>query len=209
MKKAIIGKKVGMTEIFREDGLVTPVTVIEAGPCTVVQKKTVDNDGYNAVQVGYSAIKENKVNKPLKGHFGKAGQDAKKYLREFKTEKEYNVGDEIKVDIFSEGERVDVSGISKGKGFAGVMKRWNSHRGPMSHGSKYHRRVGSLGASTSPARTFKGKHLPGHMGVDMRTVQNLEIIKVDKDNNLLLIKGSVPGAKGALLFIKDTVKVNK
>lgn len=210
MKKAILGRKIGMTQVFREDGTVVPVTVVEAGPCVVVQKKTVDKDGYEAIQVGFMDVKESKLNKPLIGHFKKANVPYKKYLREFRIENApYNVGDEIRVDTFSEGERVDVTGISKGKGFAGTIKRWNARRGPMSHGSKHHRKVGSLGASTFPARVLKGHHLPGRMGNERVTVQNLEVVKVDPEKNLMLIKGSVPGNKGSLLIIKDTVKVNK
>ncbi|WP_427340458.1 50S ribosomal protein L3 [Caloranaerobacter sp. DY30410] len=206
--KAILGRKIGMTQVFTEDGTVIPVTVVEAGPVKVVQKKTVEKDGYNAIQVGYCDIKEKKVNKPLKGHFDKAGVEYKKYLREFRVENvdEYEVGQEIKVDVFSAGDKVDVTGISKGKGFQGVIKRHNQSRGPESHGSKYHRAVGSLGASTFPARVFKTKKLPGHMGHERVTVQNLEVVKVDAEKNLILIKGAVPGPKGGLLIIKQSVK---
>lgn len=210
MKKAILGRKIGMTEIFKEDGTVIPVTIIEAGPCVVVQKKTTDNDGYDAIQVGFMDVKESKLNKPLKGHFKKANVPFKKYLREFRIPNApYNVGDEIKVDIFSVGEKVDVTGISKGKGFAGTIKRWNARRGPMAHGSKHHRKVGSLGASTFPARVLKGHHLPGRLGGERVTVQNLEIVRIYPEKNLMLVKGSVPGNKGSLLMIKDTVKVSK
>lgn len=207
--KAILGRKIGMTQIFTEDGTVIPVTVIEAGPVKVVQKKTVEKDGYNAIQVGFGDIREKKVNKPLKGHFDKAGVEYKRYLREFRVENidEYEVGQEIKVDIFNAGDKVDVTGTSKGKGFQGVIKRHNQSRGPESHGSKYHRAVGSLGASTFPARVFKTKKLPGHMGHERVTVQNLEVVRVDAEKNLILIKGSVPGPKGGLLTIKQSVKV--
>lgn len=206
--KAILGRKIGMTQVFTEDGVVVPVTVIEAGPVKVVQKKTVEKDGYNAIQVGYSDIKEKKVNKPLKGHFDKAGVEYKRYLREFRVENvdEYEVGQEIKADVFSAGDKVDVTGISKGKGFQGVIKRHNQSRGPESHGSKYHRAVGSLGASSFPSRVFKTKKLPGHMGHERVTVQNLEIVRVDAEKNLILIKGAVPGPKGGLLTIKQSVK---
>lgn len=208
MKKGILGKKHGMTQIFNEKGEFVPVTVIEAGPCVVVQKKTAENDGYNAIQVGFGDVKEKKVIKPLKGHFKKANVPFKRYLKEFRLDDitNYEVGSEIKADIFKAGERVDVTGISKGKGFAGIVKRYNANRGPMSHGSKYHRRVGSMGATTDPGRTFKGKIMPGHMGNEKVTVQNLEVVKVDTALNLLLVKGSVPGPKGSLLIIKDSVK---
>jgi large subunit ribosomal protein L3 len=210
MNKAILGKKIGMTQIFNEEGQLIPVTVVEAGPCTIVQKKEEEKEGYNAVQLGFGYVKERRVNKPSKGHFDKANTEYKKYLKEFKLENnEYEVGQEIKADIFEAGEKVDVSGVSKGKGFAGVIKRWNQHRGPMTHGSKYHRRPGSMGMSSSPSRVFKGKRLPGHMGHKLITVQNLEIIRVDADNNLLLIKGAVPGPKNTLLSIKETIKVKK
>ena len=208
MKKAILGTKVGMTQIFGENGELIPVTAILAGPCTVVQKKTVETDGYNAVQVGYGEIKENKVNKPLKGHFAKANTANKRYLREFRLEDtdSLNVGDEIKVDVFEAGEKVDVSGISKGHGFAGPMKRWNLHRGPMSHGSHSQRVSGSMGMCSYPGRVFKGKKLPGHFGVDKVTIQNLEVVKVDAEQNLILVKGAVPGVKGGLITIRNAVK---
>ena len=208
MQKAILGKKLGMTQVFTEDGLVIPVTVIEAGPITVTQRKTVENDGYEAIQVGYTDVKEVKLTKPEKGHLDKAGIAPKKYLREFRFEDEitYNVGDEIKVDIFAEGDKIDVTGISKGKGFAGSIKRWGSHRGPMTHGSGYHRRPGSLGACSTPSRVMKNKKLPGHMGVEQVTVQNLDVVKVDVEKKLILVKGAVPGPKGGLLTIKNTVK---
>ncbi|HHV74440.1 MULTISPECIES: 50S ribosomal protein L3 [unclassified Thermoanaerobacterium] len=207
MKKAILGKKHGMTQIFVGNEMI-PVTVVEAGPCVVVQKKTKENDGYDAIQVGFGDVKEKRLIKPLKGHFAKANVPFKKYLREFRLDdiSSYEVGSEIKADIFSVGDRVDVIGTSKGKGFAGVVKRYNANRGPMAHGSKYHRRPGSMGASSDPSRTFKGKKLPGHMGNERVTIQNLEVVKVDPEKNLLLIKGSVPGVKGSLLMIRDTVK---
>lgn len=207
MEKAILGKKHGMTQIF-VDNMMIPVTVVEAGPCVVIQKKTKDNDGYDAIQVGFGDIKENRVIKPLKGHFKKNNIQFKKYIKEFRLDdiSSYDVGKEIKADIFKAGDKVDVIGISKGKGFAGVVKRYNANRGPMAHGSKYHRRPGSMGASSDPSRTFKGKKLPGHMGNERVTVQNLEIIRSDADKNLILIKGSVPGPKRSLLIIRDSVK---
>ena len=208
MQKAILGKKLGMTQVFAEDGTVIPVTVVLAGPVTVTQLKTVENDGYKAVQVGFTDIPERKVNKPLKGHFDKAGVSYKKTLREFRFDGgvEYNVGDEIKADVFAAGDKIDVTGTSKGKGFAGTTKRWGTHRGPMSHGSGYHRGVGSMGACSTPSRVMKNKKLPGHMGVEKVTIQNLDVIKADAENNLLLIKGAVPGPKGGLLKIVNTVK---
>ncbi len=208
MKKAILGKKVGMTQVFDAEGRAIPVTVIEAGPNVVVQKKTVDNDGYVSIQVGFDDIAERKVVKPLKGHFEKAKVATKRYLRELRLEdtKAYEVGQEIKADVFAVGDKVDISGVSKGKGYAGAIKRHNFHRGPMSHGSKYHRSAGSMGASSDPSRTFKGKKLPGHMGAENTTVQNLEVIKVDPDKNILLVKGGVPGIRGSLVMIKDSVK---
>ncbi|MDI3533700.1 MAG: large subunit ribosomal protein [Thermosediminibacterales bacterium] len=210
MEKAILATKIGMTQIFDENGEVIPVTVVEAKPCVVVQKKLEETDGYKAIKVGYGEVKPNKVNKPIKGQFDKAKVSPRKYLREFRVDDvdKYEIGQEIKVDIFKPGERVDVSGISKGKGFAGAIKRWNFNRGPMGHGSMYHRRPGSLGA-TDPARVFKGRKLPGRMGGKKVTVQNLEVVKVDPEKNLMLIKGAVPGAKKALLLIKNTVKNNK
>ena len=211
MSKGLIGKKVGMTQIFDEKGMVVPVTVIEAGPCVVSQVKTVETDGYNAVQLGFGEIKSNKVNKPMAGHFAKANVEAKKHLREFRVDDVQNVkvGDEVKVDTFEQGDKVDVQGISKGKGFQGVIKRHGQHRGPMGHGSMYHRRPGSMGATSTPGRVFKGKKLPGHMGVQKITIQNLEVVKVDMDKNVLLVKGSVPGPKGAILKIKSSVKMSK
>jgi large subunit ribosomal protein L3 len=209
--KGILGKKIGMTQIFTEEGKVVPVTVVEAGPMNVVQVKTTDIDGYNAVQVGYSDIKEKKVNKPIKGHFSKAQVDFKKHLVEFRTEdaSNFNIGDELKVDLFEAGDMIDVSGVSKGKGFQGVIKRHGQSRGPETHGSKYHRRPGSMGASSDPSRVFKGKKLPGHMGHKKVTIQNLEIVKIDTENNLLLVKGAIPGPKGGLLTIKESVKASK
>ncbi len=208
MKKAILGTKVGMTQLFAEDGKVIPVTVIQAGPCTVVQKKTVDNEGYDAVVVGFGEVREKSLNKPQKGTFAKADVAAKKYLREFRLDdiSSLNVADEIKADIFEAGEKIDVSGISKGKGFAGPMKRWGLHRGPMSHGSGYHRGSGSMGACSNPGRVMKGKKLPGHMGVVKVTVQNLEIVKVDAEANLILVKGAIPGNKGGLVTVRNSVK---
>ncbi|MFZ5353482.1 MAG: 50S ribosomal protein L3 [Bacillota bacterium] len=208
MKKAILGKKVGMTQVFDAAGKAVPVTVIEAGPNVVIQKKTVENEGYASIQVGFDDIAERKVIKPLKGHFAKAKVATKRYLRELRLEDAagYEVGQEIRADIFTVGERVDVSGVSKGKGYAGAIKRHNFHRGPMAHGSKYHRGAGSMGASSDPSRTFKGKKLPGHMGAVNTTVQNLEVVKVDPEKNILLVKGGVPGIRGSLVMIKDSVK---
>ncbi len=208
MKKAILGTKLGMTQIFAEDGKVIPVTVVKAGPCTVVQSKTVETDGYNSVVVGFGDVKEKSLNKPMKGIFAKANVACKKYLRELRLEdtSALSVGDEIKADIFEAGEKIDVSGISKGKGFAGPMKRWGLHRGPMSHGSGYHRGSGSMGACSNPGRVMKGKKLPGHMGVVKVTVQNLEIVKVDAENELILVKGAIPGNKGGLVTIRNSVK---
>ena len=226
MKKAILATKVGMTQIFTEDGASVPVTVLQAGPCVVTQVKTVENDGYSAVQVGFVDKKErivNKdkngkkeivhrhgVNKALKGHFDKAGVSCKRYVREFRLEdaEEYTLGSEIKADVFAAGDKIDASAISKGKGFQGAIKRHGQHRGPMAHGSKFHRHQGSNGACSSPSRVFKGKGMPGHMGCVKVTVQNLEIVRVDAENNLLLVKGAVPGPKKALVTIKETVKAN-
>ena len=208
MNKAIIGKKVGMTQVFTPEGRLIPVTVIEAGPCTVTQKKTVETDGYAAVQLGFGDKKEKKVNKPEKGHFEKAGVSAKRVLKEFRLDNaaEMNPGDVVSVEIFAEGDKVDVTGTSKGKGYAGTVKRFGTHRGPMAHGSKYHRGPGSMGACSTPSKVMKGKKLPGHMGVDRVTVQNLDIVKVDSERNLLLIKGAVPGPRGGIVAVKDTVK---
>ena len=208
MKKAIIGKKVGMTQIFDESGKVIPVTVIEAGPCVVAQVKSNETDGYNAVQLGFGDVKESKVNKPVKGHFAKSKLALKKHLREFRMDsvEDVKVGDEFKADVFVKGDKVDIQGTSKGKGFQGVIKRHGQHRGPMGHGSMYHRRPGSMGPTSTPGRVFKGKKLPGHMGHVSVTMQNLEVVAVDLDKNVILVKGSVPGAKGAILKIKSAVK---
>ena len=208
MKKGIIGRKIGMTQIFDEKGNVIPVTAIEAGPCVVAQVKTVETDGYNAVQLGFGEIKDKHINKPEAGHFAKAKLANKKHLREFKLEniENYKVGDEIKADVFEAGEKIDVQGTSKGKGFQGVIKRHGQHRGPMGHGSMYHRRPGSMGPTSTPGRVFKGKKLPGHMGKVTVTIQNLDIVRVDMDKNVILLKGSVPGAKGAILKLRTSVK---
>jgi large subunit ribosomal protein L3 len=209
MKKGIIGKKLGMTQIFDETGLCIPVTVVEAGPCVVVQKKTKEVDGYEAIQVGFGAVKEKHVNKPKKGHFEKAHVEPRKVIRELKLENssEFTVGDEIKADMFEIGDMIDVAGTSKGKGFAGPIKRWGFGRGLMTHGSKYHRRTGSLASGREPSHVFKGRKMPGHMGSVRRTVQGLKIVRVDADRNLILIKGSIPGGKGTLVTIKSSVKV--
>ena len=211
MNKGLIGKKIGMTQIFDESGKVIPVTVIEAGPCVVAQVKTQDTDGYTAIQLGYGDIKEKKLNKPMKGHFTKVNVTPKKHLREFRVDSidEVKVGDELKADVFAAGEKIDIQGTSKGKGFQGVIKRHGQSRGPMGHGSHYHRgpgSMGSMGPTSTPGRVFKGKKLPGHMGVQTITIQNLEVVRVDLDKNVLLVKGSVPGAKGAILKIKSSVK---
>lgn len=211
MKKAILATKVGMTQIFDENGVLIPVTVLQAGPCVVTQVKTMDNDGYKAVQVGFVDKREKLVNKPMKGHFDKAGVSYKRYVREFRFEnaEEYSVKDEIKADIFAAGDKVDATAVSKGKGFQGAIKRHGQHRGPMAHGSKFHRHQGSNGSATTPGRVFKGKGMPGQMGNKKITIQNLEIVRVDADNNLLLVKGSVPGPKKSLVTIKETVKVER
>ena len=208
MKKAIIGKKIGMTQVFDETGKIVPVTVVEAGPCVVVQKKTVETDGYEAVQLGFGDVREKLLNKPKKGHFAKAGVSLRRHLKEFRFENvsEYEVGQEIKADVFAVGDKVDVSGVSKGKGFAGVIKRWGQQRGPMSHGSKFKRAPGSMGACSDPSRTFKSKKLPGHMGAVNRTVLNVEVVKVMPEKNLILIKGGVPGANKGIVVIRDRVK---
>ena len=205
--KSILGTKVGMTQLYKEDGRIVPVTVVQAGPCYVVQKKTVETDGYNAVQIGFSERKEAGVNKPAKGHFLKSNVKPLRILKEFNVENvdEFEVGQEVKVDVFEQGDNVDVAGTSKGKGFAGSIKRHNFQRGPMGHGSKSHRRVGSAGAK-GPARVFKGTKRPGRLGGTRVTVQNLEIVKVDTERNLLIVKGAVPGPKGSLLVVKSTVK---
>ena len=211
MKKAILATKVGMTQIFNEDGVLTPVTVLQAGPCVVTQVKTVENDGYAAVQVGFVDTREKLVNKAEKGHFDKAGVAYKKFVREFRLENaaEYAPAQEIKADIFAAGDKIDATAVSKGKGFQGAIKRLGQHRGPMAHGSKFHRHQGSNGACSSPSRVFKGKGMPGHMGAKQITIQNLEVVKVDAENNLLLVKGAVPGPKKALVTIKETVKSGK
>lgn len=208
MKKAIMAKKIGMTQVFSETGNLIPVTVLEAGPCVVVQKKTMENDGYEAIQVGFAEVKEKHVTKPLKGHFEKADVEAKKYLKEFRLEdiSSFEVGAEIKADIFAAGDKIDVSGISKGKGYQGAIKRHGQSRGPMGHGSKYHRGLGSLSSGTTPGRVKKGKKMPGHMGAVKVTVENLEVVRADAEKNLLLVKGAVPGPKGSILFVKDSVK---
>ena len=211
MKKAILATKVGMTQIFNEDGVLTPVTVLQAGPCVVTQIKTVENDGYSAVQVGFADKRENLVNKPMKGQFDKAGVSCKRFVREFKFEnaEEYAVAQEIKADIFATGDKIDATAISKGKGFQGAIKRFGQHRGPMAHGSKFHRHQGSNGACSDPSKVFKGKGMPGHMGSKRVTIQNLEVVRVDAEKNLILVKGAVPGPKKSLVTIKETVKSGK
>ena len=208
MQKAIIGRKIGMTQIFNAEGKVVPVTVIEAGPCNVIQRKTVDTDGYEAVQLGFGEMKEKKATKAIKGHFAKSGVSLKKVLKEFRLDEiTLNVGDEVKADIFAEGEKVDVTGTSKGKGYAGVIKRFGTHRLKETHGTgPVHRHPGSMGACSSPSRVFKGKKLPGHMGNEKVTVQNLDVVRVDTERNLLLVRGAVPGPKGGIVTIKNTVK---
>lgn len=208
MKKAILAKKIGMTQIFDEANMLIPVTVLEAGPCTVVQKKTVENDGYEAIQLGFIDAKEKQLIKPEKGHFAKAGVAAKKHLKEFRLEdiSAYEVGNEIKADVFVAGDKIDVVGISKGKGYQGAIKKYGQSRGPMGHGSKSHRVAGSMGAATSPGRVMKGKGLPSHMGSIQITVQNLEVVRVDAEKNLILVKGAVPGSKGTIITIKDSIK---
>lgn len=208
MKKALIGRKVGMTQIFDEKGKVIPVTAIEVGPCTVTQIKTVEQDGYQAVQLGFEDVKETKLNKPDLGKFTKGKLTPKKHLREFRLDsiEGLNVGDELKADVFEVGDKVDIQGTSKGKGFQGVIKRHGQHRGPMGHGSMYHRRPGSMGSTSTPGRVYPGKKLPGHMGQETVTIQNLEVVKVDTDKNVILVKGSVPGAKKSILKIKSSVK---
>ena len=211
MKKAILATKVGMTQIFDESGALIPVTVLQAGPCVVTQVKTVDNDGYSAVQVGFCDKREKLVNKPLKGHFDKAGVSYKRYLKEFKFEdaESYALGQEIKADIFAAGDKIDATAISNGKGFQGAIKRHGQSRGPMAHGSKYHRHAGSNGACSDPSKVFKGKRMPGQMGNKKVTIQNLEVVRVDAENNLLLVKGAVPGPKKSMITIKETVKSGK
>ncbi len=212
MKKAILGTKIGMTQIFVSDGRLVPVTVVEAGPCTVTMVKTLENDGYEAVQVGFGELSEQRakklLNKPELGHFAKAGVAPARHLREFRFEdvSSYSVGDTIKCDVFAEGDKVDAIGTSKGHGYTGAIQRWNQHTGPMAHGSKYHRGVGSLSANSDPSRVFKNKHMAGQYGGERVTVQNLEIVKVDAERNLLMIKGAIPGANGSLVMVRDAVK---
>ncbi|MDD3224030.1 MAG: 50S ribosomal protein L3 [Clostridium sp.] len=208
MKKAILGRKLGMTQIFDEAGKIVPVSVIEAGPCVVLQKKTTEKEGYDAIQVGFDDKREKLVNKPAKGHFAKAGASFKRFIKELRLEdtSAYEVGAEIKADTFAVGDKVDVSGVSKGKGFQGTIKRWNAHIGPKSHGSKFHRAVGSMGAASDPSRTFKNKRMPGHMGHVNTTVLNLEVAKVIPEKNVILVRGGVPGPNKGFLVIKDSVK---
>ncbi|GLC80245.1 50S ribosomal protein L3 [Lacrimispora brassicae] len=210
MKKGILATKVGMTQIFNENGVLTPVTVLQAGPCVVTQVKTVENDGYSAVQVGFVDKREKLVSKPIKGHFDKAGVSYKRYVREFKIENadQYSVKDEIKAEVFVAGDKIDATAISKGKGFQGAIKRHGQSRGPMAHGSKFHRHAGSNGAASNPSKVFKGKKMPGQMGNKKVTIQNLEIVRVDAENNLILVKGAVPGPKKSLVTIKETVKAS-
>ena len=208
MKKAILATKVGMTQIFNEDGMLIPVTVLQAGPCVVTQVKTEENDGYTSVQVGFGEIREKLVNKPEKGHFDKAGVAVKRFVKEFRFDNagEYEVGQEIKADIFAAGDHIDATAVSKGKGFQGAIKRHGQSRGPMAHGSKYHRHAGSNGSTSTPARVFPGKRLPGHMGFVRVTVQNLTVVKVDTENNLIAVKGAVPGSKGTIVTLANSVK---
>lgn len=208
MKKAILGKKLGMTQVFSQDGKVFPVTVILAGPCTVIQKKTVENDGYDALKVSFEPIREKLVNKPDMGQFMKAQAAPARYMKELKLENcaDYEVGSVITCEMFEQGDHIDATAFSKGHGFSGVMQRWNQHTGPMAHGSGYHRGVGSMGANSSPSRVFKNKHMPGHWGNEKTTVQNLEIVRVDAERGVLLIKGAVPGPKGAMVFVRQSVK---
>lgn len=211
MTKAILARKIGMTQVFNEDGTLTPVTVLQAGPCVVTQVKTKDNDGYSAVQVGFEDKRENLVNKPLKGVYEKAGVTPKRFLREFRFDnaEEYKPGQEIKADVFAAGDHIDATAISKGKGYQGAVKRLGQHRGPMGHGSKFHRHQGSNGTSSDPSRVYPGKGMPGQMGSRRITIQNLEVVRVDAENNLLLVKGAVPGARKSLVTIKETVKAKK
>lgn len=208
MKKAILAKKIGMTQIFADDGELIPVTVLEAGPCVVTQVKTVENDGYSAVQVGFVDKREKLTTKPMKGHFEKAGTTPKRFVREFKLDdaQNYKVGQEIKADMFAAGDKIDATAISKGKGYQGAIKRHGQHTGPKTHGSKYHRHAGSNGMASDPAKVMKGKKMPGHMGNVQVTVQNLEVVRIDAENNVILVKGSVPGPKKALVALKTTVK---
>ena len=212
MKKAILGKKIGMTQIFLQDGRLVPVTVVEAGPCTITQVKTAQTDGYEAVQVGFGELSEQRakklLNKPELGHFNKAGVAPARHLREFRFEdiSAYSVGGVMKCVVFQEGDKVDAFGFCKGHGFTGVIQRWNHHTGPMAHGSKYHRGVGSMGANSDPSRVFKNKKMPGQYGGERVTIQNLEVVKVDAERNLLMIKGAIPGANGSLVMVRDAVK---
>ena len=210
MKKAILATKVGMTQIFSEDGTVTPVTVLQAGPCVVTQVKTADNDGYSAVQVGFVDKRNKLVNKCLRGHFEKAGVSYKRYVRELKLDnaEEFKPGDEIKADSFAAGDKVDATATSKGKGFQGAIHRWGLHRGPMTHGSKYHRHAGSNGSSSDPSRVVPGKHMAGRMGREQVTVQNLVVVRVDAEKNLILVKGAVPGPKKSLVTLKETTRTD-
>ena len=211
MKKAILATKVGMTQIFNEAGALIPVTVLQAGPCVVTQVKTAENDGYEAIQVGFGEKRDKLVNKAQKGLFEKAGVTGKRFLKEFRFENasDYKVADEIKADIFAAGDKVDATAISKGKGFQGAIKRLGQHRGPMKHGSKFHRHQGSNGACSDPSRVFKGKGMPGQMGNKKVTIQNLQVVRVDAENNMILVKGAVPGPKKALVTLKETVKSGK
>ena len=211
MKKAILATKIGMTQIFAEDGELIPVTVLQAGPCEVTQVKTVENDGYSAVQVGFQDMREKLSTKPMKGHFEKAGVSVKRFVKEFKLDdaENYELGQKITVDVFEAGDKVDATAISKGKGFQGAIKRLGQSRGPMAHGSKFHRHQGSNGSATTPGRVFKGKGMPGHMGSKRITIQNLEVVRVDVENNVILVKGAVPGPKKSLVTLKETVKAAK
>jgi large subunit ribosomal protein L3 len=212
LTKAIIGRKVGMSQIFDETGKVIPVTVIEAGPCTVTQRKTADKDGYESVQLGFADVKEKHLTKPMKGHFAKQGVAPRKYLKEFRLAdcSTYNVGDIVKADVFAEGDKVDVIGTSKGKGYAGVVKRWNAHSQEHTHGvGPVHRSVGSMGANTDPSRVMPGKKMAGHLGAEQVTVQNLQIVKVDAESNMIAVRGAIPGPKGGVVYIKNTVKLNR
>ena len=210
MKKGIIAKKIGMTQIFSEDGSLIPVTVLQAGPCYVTQVKTIENDGYEAVQVGFDDVREKLVTKPVKGHLDKAGVQTLRFMKEFKLENasEYKLGQEIKADIFEAGDKIDVTGKSKGKGFQGAIKRHGQSRGPMAHGSKYHRHAGSNGACSDPSKVFKGKKMPGQMGAVKVTVQNLEIVRIDAEDNLILVKGAIPGPRKSTVVLKESVKAN-
>mgnify|MGYP004458313425 CR=1 FL=1 len=210
MKKGIIAKKIGMTQIFSEDGSLIPVTVLQAGPCYVTQVKTIENDGYEAVQVGFDDVREKLVTKPVKGHLDKAGVQTLRFMKEFKFENasEYKLGQEIKADIFEAGDKIDVTGKSKGKGFQGAIKRHGQSRGPMAHGSKYHRHAGSNGACSDPSKVFKGKKMPGQMGAVKVTVQNLEIVRIDTEDNLILVKGAIPGPRKSTVVLKESVKAN-